>query len=104
MTQGNKGMMKKMLQQYLDLVDPNYQELSEASQQKDWQQVAKVAHRMLPAQRHLEFTEIVSTLKSVQQDAETGGNTGDISQRVLLLRDQLDTAKVQVAKEIQQMA
>ncbi|MEL6131821.1 MAG: ATP-binding protein [Bacteroidota bacterium] len=104
MTQGNKGMMKKMLQQYLDLVDPNYQELEQASKARDWQKVAKVAHRMLPAQRHLEFTEIVKNLKSVQQDAESNVNTGEISQRVLLLRDQLDTAKVQVAKEIQQMS
>ncbi len=95
-TRGDLSMMKKMLGQYLTLSKSNEEKLLQAYKEKKGDDLALLAHRMIPAHRHLGFGEVVAQLKQIERlgeaqifNPELEGLMEEILDRLLECRKQV---------------
>ncbi|MCI4668736.1 MAG: ATP-binding protein [Bacteroidia bacterium] len=101
-TRGDKGMMRKMLEQYLSLSQSNYKGLMEAYEEKDSKKLALISHRMIPANRHLGFHSIVNNLKRIEELGEKELFTPELDQLLGELESWLDSSKEKVNKVLEE--
>ncbi|MEO0898296.1 MAG: ATP-binding protein [Bacteroidota bacterium] len=97
-SRGDMGMIKRMLEQYVSLTDSNWQKLTTAAQAGNNEEVALLAHRMVPAHRHLGFQDMVNKLKRLEELADQGILDGEASQLIQEIPQGLANSKAKVKK------
>lgn len=102
-TRGDERMMNKMLQQYLNLTDSNQEKLLKAYEGKDAKNLALIAHRMIPANRHLGFQNIVQHLKRVEELGEKELFTQELDQLLADLKLWFVGSKEKVRKVLEKV-
>ncbi len=67
---GNSAFIKKMIALFIETVPPNVQELVDATSNKNWEQVAKMAHKLKSTIDSMGIRTIHDQIRSVEMNAK----------------------------------
>ena len=69
---GDEAFIKKMILLFIETVPQNVQELVDATASKNWEQVAKMAHKLKSTIDSMGIRSLHSPIRSVEQQAKNG--------------------------------
>lgn len=92
--------IKEMLQEFLTIMPLNMQELKEAAQQQQWEQVAFLAHRLKSSLGIVPITNAMEITRELETKAREAGDTEGIIARVEGLAALLEKACREIAREV----
>lgn len=79
---GDEAFMKSMVESYIDKTPEQIQDLAEACQQGDWQQVGALAHKLKSPARMMGMKTITEMLLDIERSGKQVENTQEIPAKV----------------------
>ncbi len=103
---GSSEFMVDMLDIFLQQTPIYFEQLESAIDQKDWNQVGDIAHKIKPTFAFIGIEEGRETMQAIEYDARQMENLDSISTRFILLKamcsdlySNLEEAKLQLQKQ-----
>ncbi|MFV0593557.1 MAG: ATP-binding protein [Draconibacterium sp.] len=90
MAGGDKVFLKEMIQIFLTSSRENLKKIEQSIHRKEWQQVADLAHKMAAPLKHMNIMAVYSTVKDLQQMAESASETAKIETKFDQLKTEID--------------
>jgi HPt (histidine-containing phosphotransfer) domain-containing protein len=78
MSGGDPGFLKKMILLFIETVPQNVRELRSASNESDWEQVSKLAHKLKSTIDSMGIKSIREDIRRVEADAKQKNNIQEI--------------------------
>jgi len=78
MSGGDPGFLKKMILLFIETVPQNVKELRTASNDSNWEQVAKLAHKLKSTIDSMGIKSIRDDIRQVESDAKQNNNLQEI--------------------------
>ena len=97
---GDEAFIKKMILLFIETVPQNVQELVDASAQKNWEQVAKMAHKLKSTIDSMGIKTIHDGIRSVEQNAKNQQNLELVPNMVKQVESVLSVCISQLRREI----
>jgi len=90
MANGDPDFVKEMIDIFLKSSEKNMQAIEENIENKDWQAVADLAHKLAAPAKHLNATNVYTTLKQLQNLAEEGTELSSIQKKHEQLKKEMN--------------
>ncbi len=101
---GNKPeVIAKMLSTFIANSEDAVIKLQHALDEKDWQQIAELTHKLLPSFQHLEVNSIVKKLLEIKTKSNNSGNYKIISKLTQHLIEAINKLLVDIKDELRQI-
>ncbi|MFD1293701.1 PAS domain S-box protein [Lutibacter holmesii] len=95
---GNKAFIDKMLQLFIDDTPASINEMKQAYQSGDFKEVARIAHKIKPSLDTLGVHLLKEEIREIEADAETYGDSEELSAMILYLENTIKRVLVELQK------
>lgn len=96
---GDESFVKRMLQLFLDTMPVSLQELQRETDQQNWTQVGKLAHKMKSTIDSMGITSLKDTIRQIEQSGKKGEHTEQLPAQVGLVASIMNACIAQVKKD-----
>ena len=97
---GDEEFIKKMVQLFIDTVPPNVSELVLSMQKENWDQVAKLAHKLKSTVDSMGITDLKAVIRTVESHAKMKESLNEMPELVETIRSVISACGEQLKKDI----
>jgi len=98
---GNKDFIKKMVALFMETVPPNVAELKKSAESENWDQVAKIAHKLKSTIDSMGIKSLHQDIRTVESGAKQKINLTEIPSLVNKIESVINNCIVQLQIELQ---
>ncbi|HLK28155.1 MAG TPA: response regulator [Puia sp.] len=97
---GNKEFIKKMIALFIETVPQNVVELKKSAESENWEQVAKIAHKLKSTIDSMGIKSLHQNIRSVESNAKQKTNLGGIHPTIQKIESVIDNCILQLQSEL----
>ncbi len=96
---GDAGFVKRMVELFVDTVPPSLAELQRETEEQNWQQVSKLAHKMKATIDSMGITKIKDVVRAIETNGKKGEQVDQLPAQVQEVVKVLEACMGQLRKE-----